>query len=369
MHRCIFSRQVLLFHVYSRRSMSTTTSLPRALKAYGYELPSSVIAQTPISPRDAAKLLVYDRSTKKQSHATFHSLAKILPPRSVIVLNDTKVIPSRLRALRATGGAVEVFVLCQKGKRVTALMNRVCPEGEVLRLAKHRLIVGQRSDREVELQVDWSERSLSTVLQKYGQTPLPPYLKKSPLSEARRRSEYQSVVAKYEGSVAAPTASLHFTPRLLNELKRTGHTIIHVTLHVGLGTFAPVTEAHLTSQTLHTEEYSISSTAARQLNLAKKEGRTIIAVGTTVARTLESATKNGTIKAGKSSTHIFIRPGYTWQMVDGLITNFHVPYSSLLMLVASLVGEREWKHIYRSALKSKYRFLSFGDGMFIKPVI
>jgi S-adenosylmethionine:tRNA ribosyltransferase-isomerase len=349
--------------------MTIKQSLPRALKSYGYELPSSAIAQTPVSPRDAAKLLVYDRSKKTQMHTTFRSIAKILPPRSVIVLNDTKVIPSRLRALRSTGGAVEVFVLRQQGKRVTALMNKVCVEGDVLRVGKHRLIVGTRNDREVELQVDWSERSLSSILQTYGQTPLPPYLKKSPLTEARRRSEYQSVVAKYEGSVAAPTASLHFTPRLLRELKQAGHTIVHVTLHVGLGTFAPVTEAHITSQTLHTEEYSITATAARQLNLAKKEGRAIIAVGTTVARALESATKNGAIKAGKSSTKIFIRPGYRWQMVDGLITNFHVPYSSLLMLVASLIGERKWKRLYRLALRSGYRFLSFGDGMFIQPVI
>jgi S-adenosylmethionine:tRNA ribosyltransferase-isomerase len=284
-------------------------------------------------------------------------------------MNETKVIPSRLRVLRSTGGAVEVFVLHQKGKQITALMNKVCPEGEVLHLTKHRLVVGARDGREVKLTVDWTERQLATILKKYGTTPLPPYLKKSPLSEARRRSEYQSVVAKYEGSVAAPTASLHFTPRLLKSLQRAGHTIVPVTLHVGLGTFAPVTDTHLSSNTLHTEQYSISPAAARLLNTAKKEGRAIIAVGTTVARTLESATKNGIVQSGAATTNIFIRPGYKWQTVNGLITNFHVPYSSLLMLVASLIGRSRVLELYRRALKKKYRFFSFGDGMFVKAVI
>lgn len=349
--------------------MNSTTAIPPALRPYGFIVPPAAIAQTPMTPRDAAKLMVVDKNSKRVIDTTFQSLGEHLPPRSVLVVNVTKVIPSRLRVVRSTGGAVEVFVLHQKGKNITALMNKVCPEGEVLLLAKHRLVVGMREGREVTLIVDWTERQLSSILKKFGTTPLPPYLKKSPLSEARRRSEYQSVVAKYEGSVAAPTASLHFTPRLLKTLQRTGHTIIPVTLHVGLGTFAPVTDEHLTSNTLHTEQYSISPAASRLLNKAKKEGRAIIAVGTTVARTLESATKNDVVQSGASTTNIFIRPGYRWQTVHGLITNFHVPYSSLLMLVASLVGRSRLLVLYRRALKKKYRFFSFGDGMFIQPVI
>lgn len=349
--------------------MKSSSAIPRELRSYGFTVPSSAIAQTPVTPRDAAKLMVVGRQSKRVVDTTFRSLGDVLPPRSVIVMNETKVIPSRLRVLRSTGGAVEVFVLQQKGKTITALMNKVCPAGEVLHLAKHRLVVGSRKEREVTLTVDWAERQLSSILKKFGTTPLPPYLKKSPLSEARRRSEYQSVVAKYEGSVAAPTASLHFTPRLLKSLQRAGHTIVPVTLHVGLGTFAPVTDTHLATNTLHTEQYFISPAAARLLNSAKKEGRAIIAVGTTVARTLESATKNGLVQAGASTTNIFIRPGYEWQTVNGLITNFHVPYSSLLLLVSSLVGRTRLLELYRRARKNKYRFFSFGDGMFIQHMI
>jgi S-adenosylmethionine:tRNA ribosyltransferase-isomerase len=205
------------------------------------------------------------------------------------------------------------------------------------------------------------------ILMRHGTTPIPPYIKHSPLSEKKLRTEYQTVFARVRGSVAAPTASLHMTPRLFRALKKAGHEVRYVTLHVGLGTFAPLTENQLATGKLHTEQYSIAAPTARALNAAKKAGRPIIAVGTTVARTLESAARGtARLTVPRGATDIFIRPGYAFSFVDGLITNFHVPRSSLMMLVAALVGREKILEIYRTAIQKKFRLFSFGDGMLIR---
>lgn len=334
-----------------------------------YQLPPAAIALRPSYPRDAAKLLVYDPISRKTSDHLFRDLGSLLPPRSVIVMNDTKVIPARLEAVRVSGGKVEVFVLSQRRRRLTALLNRPVQPGECLRMGKHTLRLIERKNGQALFVTSWSSAQLDTVLQKHGKTPLPPYLKRSPLSESARRREYQSFVAEKPGSVAAPTASLHFTPRLLRRLKAAGHEIVLVTLHVGLGTFAPLTSVQLKSGRLHSERFEISPETGRRIRRAKKSGRSVIAVGTTVARALESSTARGALVAKRGQTDIFIRPGYRWQVVDGLITNFHVPNSSLLLLVASLIGVPTVRRLYRHALRNAYRFLSFGDGMFIRPVL
>jgi len=334
-----------------------------------YTLPPAAIAQRPVHPRDAAKLLLYDPVRHKTSDHVFSDLPSLLPSRSVIVMNNTKVIPARLTAIRASGGKVEVFVLAQRGRRLTALLNRPVQPGERLQVGKYILHLLERGSGQAIFATSWPSAQLDTVLQKYGKTPLPPYLKRSPLSESARRREYQSFVAEKPGSVAAPTASLHFTPRLLRRLKSAGHDVVLVTLHVGLGTFAPLTPLQLKTGRLHSETFEVSAQTARRIVQAKKAGRPVIAVGTTVARALESSTRRGQVIAKRGKTDIFIRPGYRWRIVDGLITNFHVPNSSLILLVASMIGLASVRRLYQHALRRSYRFLSFGDGMFIRPVL
>lgn len=338
----------------------------KLLRQYDYTLPPGQIAQAPARPRDSARLLVYRRQNSQITHDTFRHLAEYLPPRSVIVVNQTKVIPARLPVTRATGGRVRLLVIQWQRAPLVALADRPLENGEQLSIdSQHTLTVLSRQGSEYELQLSCSIRHLPKLLQQYGTMPLPPYLRHSPLSEKQRREQYQTVFARQAGAVAAPTASLHFTPRLLKQLRAAGHTIVPVTLHVGLGTFAPLTPTQVQRGQLHAEQYQISQAAATTLMAAKKSGRAIIAVGTTVARTLESASDApGRLSHLSGQTQLFIRPGYRWRLVDGLITNFHVPQSSLLMLVAALVGP-EWKKLYREAMAQQYRFFSFGDGMLI----
>jgi S-adenosylmethionine:tRNA ribosyltransferase-isomerase len=340
--------------------------LETVLKPYDYKLPKELIAQTPARPRDSSRLLVYDRKTKKVRFDTFHNLGKYLPKNAVLVFNETKVIPARLTLTRKTGGKVRVLYVGTVGKNIRVLADRLLGAAERLTLTnKLYFTVVRQEGKEYVLKPSFPISKLSTILEKFGSTPLPPYLKHSPLSEAQRKKEYQAIFAKRSGSVAAPTASLHFTKRLLTALKKQGIGMQYVTLHVNLGTFAPLTKKQLQTKKLHSEFYNITPNTARALNLAKRQGQPIIAVGTTVVRTLESAARNGMLKPGSGETNLFIWPGYRCKVANGLITNFHVPKSSLLMLVASFTGISELQKVYNLAKISHFRFFSFGDGMLI----
>ncbi|TSC60395.1 MAG: S-adenosylmethionine:tRNA ribosyltransferase-isomerase [Parcubacteria group bacterium LiPW_15] len=342
-------------------------SLESVLKKYDYKFPSEAVANKPAHPRDSAKLLVYDRKTKAVNFDTFKNLGKYLPVGSVLVLNDTKVLPARLPLKKETGGVVKILYLETVGKNIKALSPKKLKVGEKLLLPDGKyFVITDVQDGEYLLRPSFNAREIYSVLKKYGETPLPPYIKNVPLTEKKIREEYQTVFAKVLGSVAAPTASLHFTKGLLNSLKKEGVKIVYVTLHVGLGTFAPLTEENLKTGKLHEEYYEISPKAASALNDAKKNGKRIIPVGTTALRTLESASVGGKLKKLFGETELFIKEGDRLKFSDGLITNFHVPRSSLLMLVSALLGHKKLFELYRLAIEKKFRLFSFGDGMLIK---
>ena len=348
--------------------------LERLLAQYNYHVPEHLIAQQPARPRDSARLLVYDRRTKKVQFDTFRNLEKYLPLRAVVVFNQTKVLPARLTLTKRTGGKVHVLYTATEGKYIRVLADRALStpaspsgRGETLRLTKRiTFTVVRRVDNQWLLTPSFPIARLRTIFDRYGVAPLPPYIKHSPLTETERKAQYQTVFAKASGSVAAPTASLHFTKPLIAKLKRKGFGIQYVTLHVNLGTFAPMTEDQLRKKRLHAEWYNVDARTARALNTARREGRPIVAVGTTVARTLEAAAgARGRVRAGVGHTQLFIQPGYAFRVVNSLITNFHVPKSSLLMLVASFAGRKTTLDAYERAKTAGFRFFSFGDGMLI----
>ena len=343
------------------------SNIDKVLNKYDYPFPPESIANRPAHPRDSAKLLVYDRKTKAVDFDTFKNLGKYLPAGSVLVLNDTKVLPARLPLKKETGGIVKILYLETSGKNIKALSPKKLRAGEKLFLSngKYFTTVDIR-DGEYLLRPSFGAKDIYSVLKKYGKTPLPPYIKNVPLTEIKIREEYQTVFARVLGSVAAPTASLHFTRGLLRDLKKLGIKIAYVTLHVGLGTFASLTEENLKSGKLHAEYYEISPKTASALNDAKKNGKRIIPVGTTALRTLESACVGGKLKRFSGETELFIKEGDKLKFVDGLITNFHVPRSSLLMLVSALLGRKKLFELYRLAIKKKFRLFSFGDGMLVK---
>lgn len=343
------------------------SALERLLQQYDYSLPPERIALRPAVPRDSAKLLVFDRATHEISTTTFRQLGDWLPKNAVLVMNDTKVIPARIVMTKPTGGKVTLLYLAHQATTITMLSDRRLEIGwELTGPAKTTLRVVDHQGSEYRFRPSGSVQKFLAVLERYGATPLPPYLRHSPLTETKRREMYQTVFSKKSGSAAAPTASLHFTRRLMTALKKRGVAIEYVTLHVGLGTFASLTDQHLRTKKLHREEYEISPAAAARLHRYKAQGRPIIAVGTTAARTLESASRRGRLVPGRSATQLFIQPGYRWKFVDSLITNFHVPKSSLLMLVSALVGRERLFALYRYAIKKKFGFFSFGDGMLLK---
>jgi S-adenosylmethionine:tRNA ribosyltransferase-isomerase len=338
------------------------------LRLHDYDLPPGRIATAPVRPRDAAKFVVIDRQTGTPRWMTFRDLPKVLPKNSVLVLNDTKVIPARIWTKRHTGGKVGVLFLAKEGNRILALANRRLTSGEFLTISgKHGFTVIGSKGKGWLLEPSFPMSKLRAMFDTYGSMPLPPYIKDSPLTEKEIRREYQTVFAKKEGSIAAPTASLHFTDRLLSQLKKSGITIVRVTLHVHLGTFAPLTEEQWKKGKLHEESYVIDAKTANILEKAHREKRPIIAVGTTVMRTLESAAdKKGRVIRPKGETRLFIREGYDFRLVSGLITNFHVPKSSLLMLVSTFLDDREQLlDIYKQAISHDFRFFSFGDAMMI----
>jgi len=336
------------------------------LKKYNFEFPAELIAQKPAHPRDSARLLIYDRKTKKIAVDIFKNIAKYLPPKSLLVLNQTKVIPARLEFLKKTGGRVRGLYLGNSKRGLEFLMDRKIISGEVLEAGRFRFKVGGRAGKKYIIEPLFAKGKFMSVLRTRGKTPIPPYIKHSPLKEGELRREYQTVFAEKPGSVAAPTASLHFTQKLLKDLRKRGHQMCFTTLHVNLGTFAPVTEENIKSGKLHVEEYSIPAAAAVRINKARAEGRKIIAVGTTVVRTaIIFLPKSGKLMPNKGETDLFIRPGYKFKYLDGLVTNFHVPKSSLLMLVSALSSPQEIMNIYQFAIKHKFRLFSFGDGMLI----
>ena len=364
------------------------------LKLYDYSLPSELIAKKPADPRDSAKLLVYKRKTKEVFFDKFANLGKYLPSRAVLVLNDTKVLPARLVVKKQSGGLARIlyigapsFAKATAGKEgglLEFLSDRDLNIGSKITVnSKIFFIVKEKVDGHYFLKPSFSVNKTFEVLERYGFTPIPPYIKNSPLSEKQLRKEYQTIFAAKKGSVAAPTASLHFTKRLLDKIRKSGRQIVFVTLHVNLGTFAPLSEENLKKSKLHTEYYEISKKSAEILNKAKKSGHSIIAVGTTAVRALESSVYNSLgsnirtkrkfasggveldLKKMKGETSVFIKEGYKFKFVDGLITNFHVPRSSLLMLVSAFAGRKNIMDTYKRAINKKFRFFSFGDGMMI----
>jgi S-adenosylmethionine:tRNA ribosyltransferase-isomerase len=412
---------------------------------YNYHLPKELIAQFPATPRDRGRLMVYNRETGAIKYDTFLNLPRYLPKGAVFVFNETKVIPAKLTLYKETGGRVNVLYLETIEKLLKVLADRKLLIGSKLffclrskkncyssfltseeylsKKEKLFFIVEKQDGQMFFLRPAFPLPKLYKIFERYGTAPLPPYIKHSPLSESKLKKRYQTVFARVQGSVAAPTASLHFTHRLMKKLKATGHDLVFVTLHVGLGTFAPLTEKNMAQGTLHKEYYEIDKKTAAFLNKAKQQGRPIVAVGTTVVRTLESACVSQRVqpccrvKPFKGNTDLFIRPGYQFKFVDHLITNFHVPRSSLMMLTAAFLntephpfpllrkgegvnivpllskslprarrgerlgealpllskeglgevisGREKLLALYQAAIKQKFRFFSFGDGMLI----
>ena len=332
-----------------------------------YDLPEELIAQTPAEPRDSSRLLVYDRETGNIGHKIFRDITEYLRKGDVLVINNTKVLPARLYAHTENGGAVEVLLLKRLDIdtwEVLVKPGKKCTVGKKLIISEELSLTVQGITESGERIVEFSyEGIFEEILERLGSMPLPPYIK----TKLKDKSRYQTVYAKYDGSAAAPTAGLHFTPELLEKIKGQGVQIAEVLLHVGLGTFRPVKEDIITDHKMHSEYYEVSDKSAEIINAAKREGRRVIAVGTTSVRTLESvADENGLLKACSGNTQIFIYPPYKFKCVDALITNFHLPESTLIMLVAAMTGREEVLNIYNTAVKERYRFFSFGDAMFIK---
>lgn len=337
-------------------------------KDFYYYLPEELIAQDPLEDRSASRLMVLDRAKKGVEHRTFRDIIEYLQPKDCLVINNTKVIPARLLGRKeGTDAGIEVLLLKRREKDIwetlvkpgkkakigtRILFGNGCLIGEVVDIVEE----GNRLIR------FFYDGIFEEVLDQLGQMPLPPYIT-HPLQDKNR---YQTVYAKYDGSAAAPTAGLHFTQELLEQIKEKGVEIAKVTLHVGLGTFRPVKTENILEHHMHSEYYCIEEAEAEKINRVKQNGGRIIAVGTTSCRTLEAAAdSNGILKGCSGWTDIFIYPGYTFRCIDGLITNFHLPESTLLMLVSALAGREYVMEAYQIAVKERYRFFSFGDAMFI----
>ncbi len=339
------------------------------LSDFYYDLPENYIAQTPLKDRTASKLMVLDRDKKDINHKTFKDIVNYLDEGDCLVLNDTRVIPARLFGVKEnTGGSIEFLllnrldtkrwsVMVKPGKRAKVGTRFSFGDGELTATVKEITEGGLRT---VEFQFDGV---FEEVLSKLGNVPLPPYI----TEKLEDKERYQTVYSKNDGSAAAPTAGLHFTKELLDRIKEKGVNIAYLTLHVGIGTFRPVKVENIKEHKMHSEFYSLSEENAKIINEAKRKGKRVIAVGTTSTRTLETiANENGEVKPSNGWTDIFIYPGYKFKIVDALITNFHLPESTLLMLVSALYDREEILKAYNEAVKNDYRFFSFGDAMFIQ---
>lgn len=392
----------------------------KSTNQYNYYLPPELIAKQPATPRDSSRLFIYDTKTDEIVFDKFNNLDKYLPKKSFLVMNDTKVLPARVEMKKATGGKVRVLflvneimsssqyqVLSIEQNTIRIFVDRKVDVGDKLFFDSQCFVtvIGQ-GEHIFTVQFDFSIGELFRILEKKGTMPIPLYIKNSPLSRNDLLHKYQTILAQKKGSAAAPTASLHFTNRLLSKLEKKGTNKTFITLHVGMGTFAPVTDVNIRQKKLHEEYFEINNETLQLINLMKQEGKKLVAVGTTVVRTLESAeislrqgrgqlesvmkrSHSGeeqsddsriklrrfwTSQNGKdtfiSKTDLFIQPGFEFQYVDSLITNFHLPGSSLMMLVEAFLQHKQAKHhlvnLYQIAIKEKFRFYSFGDGMLIK---
>lgn len=332
-----------------------------------YELPEELIAQTPAEPRDSSRLLIYDRKNKTITHKHFYDIVDYLHAGDVLVINNTKVLPVRLYGNKEkTNGKIEFLLL----KRIDLKTWQVILKPGRIAKPGSKFHFGDRLSATVKDIIDGGMRVVEfeydgvfeDILNDIGEMPLPHYIKK----QIENKERYNTVYAEYNGSAAAPTAGLHFTKELMQKLRDKGVVFTEVLLHVGLGTFRPVKAEDITEHKMHSEYYEISADAAEEINRAKREGRRVIAVGTTSVRVLETcADADGMFKAGFGETDIFIYPGYKFKAVDGLITNFHLPESTLIMLVSAFMGREEALEMYKTAVKEKYRFFSFGDSTFI----
>ena len=335
---------------------------------FNYDLPEELIAQTPVYPRDSSRLLVYHRENNTIEHKIFHDVIDYLREGDVLVVNQTRVIPARLYGVKeGTGGAIEFLllrrlnltdweVILKPGKKAKPGARFVFGEGE---LKAEILTIAEDGGRTVRFEY---EGVFEDVLDRLGQMPLPPYIHE----KLEDKTRYQTVYAKIDGSAAAPTAGLHFTPELMEKVKAKGIEIVPVLLHVGLGTFRPVKEEDVSNHHMHSEYYEVTPEQAEKINAARARGGRVVCVGTTSVRTLETvATEDGVVHPGSGFTQIFITPGVKIKAVDALITNFHLPQSTLLMLISALMGRENALAAYEEAVKERYRFFSFGDAMFI----
>jgi S-adenosylmethionine:tRNA ribosyltransferase-isomerase len=341
------------------------------LSEFDYNLPKELIAQEPCKPRDHSRLLVYDRKQDKMTHEKFFNLPKYLTKNDVLVFNNTKVFPARLLGQKETGGKAEALLLEEKGDgKWEALLGTKRPKiglKLVFKLGLEAEVMEDLPDKSWLIQFNIRGPKFYTILDKIGQVPLPPYIE-SKETQSKLKTKYQTVFAKETGSAAAPTAGLHFTNRLLKKIKERGVQFEYVTLHVGLGTFEPVNTENIEDFKIHHELVNVDKQTVKRLLKAKKDGKRIIAVGTTSVRTLEAVFQEKLAEPAQVSKYvnIFIYPGYKYKFVDAMITNFHLPKSSLLMLVSALIGKEEVFKIYKKAISLKYKFFSFGDGMFLK---
>ncbi len=334
---------------------------------FDYELPPELIAQTPLERRDASRLMTLNEATGEVGHRHFYELPSLLRPGDCLVLNDSRVLPARLIGHRESGGAAEILLLTDKGDKSWECLVR--PGRKLREGARVSFGDGALTARITQVLPDGNrlvkfeyEGIFLEVLERLGKMPLPPYIKE----ELQDRERYQTVYSKEVGSAAAPTAGLHFTKELLREVQNMGVKVCYVTLHVGLGTFRPVAEENLEEHDMHSEYCSISRETAETINETKRNGGRVICVGTTSCRTVESwAGEDGAMKESSGWTNIYIYPGYRFKVMDALVTNFHLPQSTLIMLVSALAGREHVLAAYKEAVKERYRFFSFGDAMFV----
>lgn len=340
------------------------------VKDFYYELPEELIAQDPLEDRSGSRLMVLGKNSGRIEHRTFSDIREYLKPGDCLVINNTKVIPARLYGTKeGTNAKIEILLL---KRRENDIWETLVKPGKKAKPGARILFGDGLLTGEVVDIVDEGNRLIrfsyegifEEILDRLGQMPLPPYI----THQLKDKNRYQTVYAKYDGSAAAPTAGLHFTKTLLEEIRQMGVAIAEVTLHVGLGTFRPVKEQDVLKHHMHSEFFQISREAAELINRTKEAGGRIISVGTTSTRTLEAAAdENGRLEQKSGWTEIFIYPGYQFKVIDGLITNFHLPESTLVMLVSALAGREHVLHAYAEAVKERYRFFSFGDAMFVKP--
>jgi len=351
-----------------------------SLNDYHYELPAELIAQQPAEQRDRCRLLCLERHSGRMAHAIFSDIGDHLSAGDVLVVNNTAVIPGRLAGKKETGGKVEVLIYDFAGGQKSTVQNgnficrclvkasKRCSPGTWLHFAEGlRAEVLSVGNGDYRLKF-YSNGDFETLLYRIGQVPLPPYIKRNSggMSDCDDQTSYQTVYASHKGAIAAPTAGLHFTRKLLAGLRTAGVQVVELTLHVGYGTFLPVRVADIRQHQIHAEAFTISAPAARTINTARANGNRVVAVGTTCVRTLEYASdSNGEVQAGSGSCDLFIYPGYRFKTVDAMITNFHLPQSTLLMLVSAFAGRQRVLNAYREAIRQRYRFYSYGDAMYI----